>query len=172
MGGVLASDTDTTEKTTPKWAIDQIGDCLLQIMHAFAEADETAKIFMAKWDIKDGFWHLDCAKGEEYNFAYVLPQPEEELIQIVIPTLLQIGWVESPPHFCMATETAREVVKEYIKMPVNSLHDHKFVKCTIGDKEYEALPATATKTMGFLYMVEVYVDDFMSLVIPVSQEQL
>jgi hypothetical protein len=28
---------------------------------------------MAKWDIKDGFWHMDCEKGEEYNFAYVLP---------------------------------------------------------------------------------------------------
>ncbi len=34
------------------------------------------------------------------------------------------------------------------------------------------MPATATKTMGFLYMVEVYVNNFMSLLIPVSQEQL
>jgi hypothetical protein len=69
-------------------------------------------------------------------------------------------------------ETARDVAKEYIKMPINSLHDHKFVKYTVGNKEYEALPARATKNMGFLYMVEVYVDDFMSLVIPISQDQL
>ena len=34
--------------------------------------NEDAKIFMAKWDIKDGFWRMDCKKGEEYNFAYVL----------------------------------------------------------------------------------------------------
>jgi hypothetical protein len=47
----------------------------------FAEADKTTKIFMAKWDIKDGVWCLDCTEGEEYyNFAYVLPQPEEEPI--------------------------------------------------------------------------------------------
>jgi hypothetical protein len=51
-------------------------------------------------------------------------------------------------------------------MPVISLHNHKFVKYTIGEKEYEALPATGTKTTGFLDMVEIYVDDFMSLVIP------
>jgi hypothetical protein len=53
-------------------------------------------------------------------------------------------------------------------MPVTSLRDHEFVKYTISDKQNEALPATATKTTGFLYMVEVCIDDFMSLVIPVS----
>jgi len=56
-GGVLASVNDTMENTAPKGAIDQIGDCLSQILHAFAKRDDTAKIFMAKWDIKDGFWH-------------------------------------------------------------------------------------------------------------------
>ncbi len=96
-GGVLASVNDTTEKNAPKGVIDQIGDCLSQIINAFAKTDDTAKIFMAKWDIKDGFWCLDCAEGEEYNFAYVLPQPEEEPIRIVIPTSLQMGWMESPP---------------------------------------------------------------------------
>jgi hypothetical protein len=84
-GGVLVSVNDTTENTAPKRVIDQIGDCLSRIMHAFVEADETVKIFMAKWDIKEGFWRLDCAEGGEYNFAYVLPQPEEEPIRIVIP---------------------------------------------------------------------------------------
>jgi hypothetical protein len=52
-GEILASINNTTEKTTPKGAIDQIGECLSQIIHAFAEADPTAKFFMAKWDIKD-----------------------------------------------------------------------------------------------------------------------
>jgi hypothetical protein len=62
-----------------------------------------------------------------------------------------MGWVESTPYFCAATETARDVAEEYIKMLVTSLLDHKFVKCTIGDKEYEALLATATKNMDSLY---------------------
>jgi hypothetical protein len=53
-GGVRASVNDTTTKTAPKGAIDQIGDCLSRLIHAFAEADPTAKMFMAKWDIKDG----------------------------------------------------------------------------------------------------------------------
>jgi hypothetical protein len=51
-----------------------MGHALQRIIHAFAEADEDAKIFMAKYDIKDGFWRLDCQEGEEWNFSYVLPR--------------------------------------------------------------------------------------------------
>ena len=127
---------------------------------------------MAKWDIKDGFWRMDCEEGEEWNFAYVLPQPEGEPIKLVIPTSLQMGWVESPPYFCAATETARDVSTEYIDMEVGSLPTHKFEKYTVGDAEYATLPECAANNKGFLYMVQVYVDDFMSLVIRVSQEQL
>ena len=41
----------------------------MRIIHAFAEASNDAKIFMAKWDIKDGFWQMDCRKGKEWNFC-------------------------------------------------------------------------------------------------------
>ena len=80
----------------------------MRIIHAFAQAEEDAKIFMAKWDIKDGFWRLDCEEGEEWNFAYVLPQPAGQPVKLVIPTSLQMGWIESPPYFCAAAETARD----------------------------------------------------------------
>ncbi len=64
-GGVHSAVNDTTEKIAPAGAINQIGKCLARIIHAFAEADKDATIFMAKWDIKDGFWRIDCAAGEE-----------------------------------------------------------------------------------------------------------
>ena len=49
-----------------------MGHALSQILHAFAEADDIEKIFMAKWDIKDGFWHMNCEAGEEYNLSKTL----------------------------------------------------------------------------------------------------
>ncbi len=75
-GGILPSVNDTTIKTAPKGALDQLGHALSRIIHAFAESGDTpdAKIFMAKWDVKDGFWRMMCEEGEERNFAYVLPQ--------------------------------------------------------------------------------------------------
>ena len=54
-GEDLNSVNESTEKTAPKGAIDQLGHSLMRMIHAFAQADENAKIFMAKWDIKDGF---------------------------------------------------------------------------------------------------------------------
>jgi hypothetical protein len=75
-GGILPSVNDTTIKTAPKGALDQLGQALSRIIHAFAESDDTpdAKIFKVKWDVKDGFWIMMCEEGEELNFAYVLPQ--------------------------------------------------------------------------------------------------
>jgi hypothetical protein len=46
------------------------------------------RIFMAKWDIKDGFWRLDAEEGAELNFSYVLPQHPREPIYLVVPTSL------------------------------------------------------------------------------------
>jgi len=66
-----------------------------------------------------------------------------------------MGWVESPPYFCAATETARDIASDYCDTPVGSLPHHKFAKHG-----------------RLFYALEVYVDDFMSSVIPTSQKQL
>ncbi len=104
-GGFLESVNGATVKLAPRGALDQLGHALSRIIHAFAKAGNDDKIFMAKWDIKDGFWSMDCKSGKEYNFAYVPPQEEGKPTMLVIPTSLQMGWVESPPYFCAATET-------------------------------------------------------------------
>ena len=68
-GERLMAVNESSVKTAPKGAINQLGHSLQRIIHALAQADETAKVFMAKWDIKDGFWRLNCQEGEEWNFA-------------------------------------------------------------------------------------------------------
>ena len=80
--------------------MDKIGHVLLRLINAFAEAMECAKIFQAKWDIKDGLWRLYCKEGKEWNLCYVLPQKPGMPTMLVVPTLLQMGWIESPPYFC------------------------------------------------------------------------
>jgi hypothetical protein len=34
-----------------------------------------------------------------------------DTVQLVIPDALQMGWSESPPFFCAATKTARDVIQ-------------------------------------------------------------
>ncbi len=109
----MDSVNDAMVKLAPQGALDQLGHALSQIIHAFAKSKDKAKIFMVKWDIKDGFWQMGCEAGEEYNFTYVLSQDKGKSITIVVPTSLQMGWVESLPYFCAATETARDVAADY-----------------------------------------------------------
>ena len=90
-GGEVPSVNDNSEKTGPQGSIDQLGHSLLRMIHAFAEAEEEDLVFMAKWDVKDGFWRLDCEDGEEWNFAYFLTQPAKNPVKRVVPTLLQMG---------------------------------------------------------------------------------
>ncbi len=115
-------------KLAPQGALDQLGHTLSRIIHAFVKAKEDAKIFMAKWDIKDGFWQMDCEAGEGYNYVYLLPQAVHKPIVLVVPTSLQMGWVESPPYFCTATEMERDIASNYSNTPICSLDPHKFAR--------------------------------------------
>jgi hypothetical protein len=149
-----------------------MGHALNRIIHSFAEVDEDAKICMAKFDIKDGFWRLDCQDGEERNFAYVLPQKEGEPTRLFVPTSLQTGWVESPPYFCAASEMARDVASKYAEARIGALDDHKFSKFARGSKAFEDLPEKAGNSQVLRYCYEVYVDDFIPLAIAASKDQL
>ncbi len=104
--------------------------------------------------------------------AYVLPQEEGKPIKLVVPTSLQMGWVQSPPYFCTAMETSCDISTEYCETAVNLLPHHKFEKYFVGATEYTNLLEPESNAWGFWYMVKVYVDNFMSLAIPVSREQL
>ena len=171
-GELLNSVNASTTLSAPAGAIDQLGHSLQRVIHAFAEADEDAKIFMAKYDIKDGFSRLDCQEGEEWNFCYVLPQEPGKPVVLVKPTSLQMGWVESPPYFCAASETARDVAVDYAEVPLGTLPKHKFTAYAMKGADAQALPEKVSNNRGFAYFVDVYVDDFIPMAIATSKEQL
>ena len=160
-----------TKKTAPRQAIDQLGHSLQRIIQGFASADPTAKIFMAKWDIKDGFWRLDCQAGEEWNFCYVLPTTDSTApVELVVPTSLQMGWIESPPYFCAASETARDVAAQYAETPLGTLPDHKFLHLTNTSNDFTKLPAIGLDRLS--YIMEVYMDDYVTAAIASGQDHL
>ncbi len=76
--------------------------------------------------------------------------------------------MESPPYFCAASEPARDIATEYCETLVGSLTPHKFIQHMIGSDAFRALPANTPNggSNSFLYTLEVYVDDFVSIIIP------
>ncbi len=97
------------------------------------------------------------------------PQAPGEPTRLIVPTSLQMGWVESPPYFCAASETARDVAVEYIETKIGSLLKHKFVEWA-GTSHAPVNDTTLHK--GMRYVIGVYVDNFIAVIIPTAQEQV
>ena len=115
-------------KISPQGSIDQLGHSFMRMIHAFVHADEDINIFIARWEIKDGFWRLNCVLGEELNLKYVLPQEMGEKVRLVVPTSLWMRWIESPSYFFAVSENEKYVTQKYVETPVGPLPIHKFVK--------------------------------------------
>jgi hypothetical protein len=90
-------------------------------------------ILFSKLDISDGFWRLIVQEANSYNFAYVLPQEGGEPCRAVVPAAVQMGWVESPSHFCTVTETARDITQHCVDNLIALPHDPIEESMTIVD---------------------------------------
>jgi len=105
---------------------------------------------------------------------YVLPNTPGKHIEILVPSVLQMGWTLSPPFFCTAAETARDVIQAYVAKVVGSLPKHPLDDLTMS--ETFSLPVVATITGAqsktFVQLLESFVDDFMHLVQSTDQEVL
>jgi hypothetical protein len=80
-----------------------------------------------------------------------------------------MGWVESPAYFCAASETGRDVASYYAETALGTLSKHKFLEYQL-EKDYKSLSATTDD--DFRYFNEVYVDDYMSIALITSRQQL
>ncbi len=83
--------------------------------------------------------------------------------------MLQMGWVESPPYFCTALETAQDVAVEYIETAIGSLPEHKF-EAWAGAAT--AMVINGTAQCDLHYVLEVDVDNYISCIVPTSRKQI
>ena len=171
MGKRVPSVNSTTIPTAPEAALTQMGSVLPRLIIAMAQSPDDATIYFSKFDIQDGFWRMINELGKEYNFAFVMPTTKEEPIQIVVPTSLQMGWVESPGFFSGASETARDVAEEYAEAPLGKLPEHHLEEGTLPTaNELKALEEGLMQELK--YLIEVYMDDFITAAQAQSLEQL
>ena len=163
-GADLPSVNDSTRAQAPHEAMAQLGRCLKRMIAVMAQNRSVSKPFrFCKLDIKDGFWRLVVNPADAWNFAYVLPAKNKTQTNIddtilVVPTSLQMGWAESPPYFCAASETARDTIQELLPVS-DTLPPHRL--------EQRMLPTTIITADGCntndVDLVEVFVDDFIGM---------
>jgi hypothetical protein len=136
---------------------------LEELFEFMATAPTDTDILRGKVDLSDGFWRMIVRPSQRYNFCYVLPQPKEEPTRIVIPSALQMGWRESPPYFCAATETGRDLADWMIESEFN-LPRHPLEKYMM-PLERPSSAGQASSALLKPWRVLVYVDDYIVAVL-------
>ena len=143
----------------------ELGNVIPRIILKMAKAPDTGvPILFSKIDLKDGYWRMVVSEADTWNFAYVLPpkNPGDE-IELVIPDALQIGWSESPPFFCAATETARDIAESNFSSPaIQQTHAMENIVLNINWAKIPKIERDPNE--AFLHLLEVYIDDFLALI--------
>ena len=119
-----------------------------------------------------------------------MPTTPDEPIQIVVPSSIQMGWVDAPAYFSGASETARDVAAEYAEAPIGALPEHHLEKKTELSAAQAAAMNAANQSskvapdgqkqpsdqerarMRLHYLLEVFIDDFIAAARAKSPEEL
>ena len=88
----------------------QFGGALSRILWLLQHADPAeGPVYMAKFDISDGFYRLFLDPDDAPKLAVLMPKYDGEPQLVAVPLSLTMGWVPSLPTFCTASETAADI---------------------------------------------------------------
>ena len=99
----------------PKEAI-QFGHMLDRLLREILLADQSHEPpEMMKVDIADGFYRIQLNVGDIPKLGVVFPTRDSKEPLVAFPLVLPMGWVNSPPAFCAATETSADLANAQIR---------------------------------------------------------
>jgi hypothetical protein len=84
----------------------QFGHALQQILETILNANPCyGPIYLIKVDIADGFYCVWVNTSDIPKLGVIFPPLPNSEPLVAFPLVLPMGWTESPPYFCAATET-------------------------------------------------------------------
>ena len=97
----------------------QFGRALKRVLQRIYKANpKFGPVYLSKIDISDGFYRIAVRTEDAPKLAVLFPTREGEPPLVGIPLVLPMGWCESPPSFCVATETTCDEAKDNIENTV------------------------------------------------------
>jgi hypothetical protein len=166
---------EDTVPTGPHQAM-RFGRTLNRIMTQIVRANpKFGPVLLGKYDLADGYYRLPLNTNQAMHLACLFPESPGEESLVAIPLVLPMGWTESPPYFCAATETIIDLTNssfdEAPKHPPHRLEHH----ITYGEnnaKQLPTLPIPHHRYSQFydkpLANTDVYIDDIIGLYQPSS----
>jgi len=170
-----------TIKLAPKEAM-QFGSCFERVLREVLLADpKFGPVFLNKTDLSDGFYR-ECLNPDDIpKLGVIYPsRPGQSEPLIAFPLVLPMGWAESPPWFCAATETAADMANTRLQDEDHSPAEHHLDDLAATIPSDPAVPITTSTTASAvevptardpclqqastkpLQYVDIFVDDFIS----------
>ena len=161
----------------------QFGKALDRIIRTIVHADPShGLVHLIKVDLADGFYRMDVAPHDIPQLGVTFPANPAEEPLVAFPLTLPMGWTNSPPAFCTATETIADVANLHIlrnrQFPEHPLEAMATTSPSTGDnapmpdsscntvtvpipsKRDPALMRSRPRPVG---AVDVYVDDLIAV---------
>jgi hypothetical protein len=116
----------TTVANAPPEAM-QFGRALPRILWLLRHANpKFGPARLAKYDVKDGFYHLFLRALDCLCLALVLPKYEGKTQLVAISLACTMGWVQSPPPtFCTMSETVCDLANHAIRSNKPAEAEHR-----------------------------------------------
>ena len=93
----------------------QIGKAIHRIIQAIIRLDPRhGPVYIIKVDVADDFYRIHLAPCDIPTLGVTLPFSHEGEPLIAFPLTLPMGWVNSPPLFCSATETVCDLANQQL----------------------------------------------------------
>ena len=103
----------------------QFGHALDRILREILLANPAfGPVNLIKIDIADGFYRLDINPRDIPKLAVIFPTLPGQPRLVAFPLVLPMGWKNSPPVFCTATETAADLANQRLCNPNHQPTDH------------------------------------------------
>jgi hypothetical protein len=115
-----------TVNLSPK-EVMQFGRALDRLIHSIVHANLAyGPVKKMKVDLADGFYRMWLQMRDIPKLALVLPPLVRSTKPLIaLPLGLPMGWVESPPWFCVATETVADVANQRLLRPLGTVPPHR-----------------------------------------------
>jgi hypothetical protein len=145
-------------------------DRVLVLWYIYYADRRQGPVLLSKTDLADGFYRIPLTPMGALKLAVPFPHSPSEPKLLAIPTVLPMGWTESPPAFSAVTETIADIINMDLECeaePVPPAHNLEAAAST----PTPLLPSvpdpspiidTGPKRPKLAY-VDVFVDDFIKL---------
>ena len=163
---VHPSVNETTTPAEDQAAVKRLGQAAKALLGFMHDADPMWEVLWQKVDLSDGFWRMVVEAGKEMNFVFQMPaRPGDTERYFVVPSSLQMGWMNSPPYFCAGTESTRKMALRVMALTVDSgiAEPHRFEeKCLSAQAKTEPAEPPGPLPRDLMFISQVFVDDFMN----------